>query len=124
MDRFQFTRPAWGATQRRRAQVALAKFQFTRPAWGATIGYQPVPLDMEFQFTRPAWGATGLPAWSVSRLMVSIHAPRVGRDFAKARKTTVDTVSIHAPRVGRDSAARPMPSPLRFQFTRPAWGAT
>jgi len=79
---------------------------------------------------------------------VSIHAPRVGRDFAFLLKrpslscfnsraprgarrclpaglVITQRVSIHAPRVGRDITTRAFATALReFQFTRPAWGAT
>src|ERR1700722_2657503 len=37
--------------------------------------------------------------------MVSIHAPRVGRDALELRADRPVDVSIHAPRVGRDSPA-------------------
>jgi len=79
--------------------------------------------------------------------IVSIHAPRVGRDLIAAAEKLLSLfqftrpawgatagasvardrggVSIHAPRVGRDTrdALRPLAQGL-FQFTRPAWGAT
>ena len=57
--------------------------------------------------------------------IVSIHAPRVGRDASSPTVYRSSSVSIHAPRVGRD--------PRRywtgegayvFQSTRPVWGAT
>ena len=34
--------------------------------------------------------------------MISIHAPRVGRDAGKPLFRIVLAISIHAPRVGRD----------------------
>ena len=56
---------------------------------------------------------------------VSIHAPRVGRDTCAGVKRARQTVSIHAPRVGRDVAlAKAVAAEYMFQFTRPAWGAT
>ena len=36
VNKFQFTHPVWGATERLQIQLALAKFQFTHPVWGAT----------------------------------------------------------------------------------------
>jgi len=45
----------WDRAQARRK---LEKFQFTRPAWGATQQAQTLLNAVEFQFTRPAWGAT------------------------------------------------------------------
>ena len=79
--------------------------------------------------------------------LVSIHAPRVGRDTASVCTANPDAVSIHAPRVGRDllsmspaamkqsfNSRAPRGARLQaidsrvrvelFQFTRPAWGAT
>jgi len=101
-----------------------------------------------FQFTRPAWGAT--TNWRITRadIEVSIHAPRVGRDRLNNAVAKISGVSIHAPRVGRDGGSRPPASAgnrgfnsraprgarpreaknvkriKKFQFTRPAWGAT
>jgi len=79
--------------------------------------------------------------------LVSIHAPRMGRDAkvglptrsavfqftrpawgATKRNHQCDPrvpVSIHAPRMGRDRQPRQQgPAACQFQFTRPAWGAT
>jgi len=102
--KFQFTRPAWGATcgmdyvtfqvnvsihaprvgrdapSARRGRPPAA-FQFTRPAWGATSTPASRADWFLFQFTRPAWGATLQPCSAARRAVVSIHAPRVGRDF-------------------------------------------
>ena len=55
-----------------------------------------------FQSTRPVWGATP-EVWSqITDDIVSIHAPRVGRDEVRQRLYKARAVSIHAPRVGRD----------------------
>jgi len=59
---------------------AIRRFQFTRPAWGATRVTVSPRRQVKFQFTRPAWGATGVRADGAQRVDVSIHAPRVGRD--------------------------------------------
>ena len=56
--KFQFTRPAWGATLNRRGRRGAGLFQFTRPAWGATTWARTPRQKRQFQFTRPAWGAT------------------------------------------------------------------
>ena len=56
-----------------------------------------------FQSTRPVWGATieaRILAWLAN---ISIHAPRVGRDYALAVLVVND---------------------MQFQSTRPVWGAT
>jgi hypothetical protein len=80
---------------------------------------------MLFQSTRPVWGATGQVDGAPLSGVVSIHAPRVGRDRphrapqprdpcfnprapcgarpqAQGRSPRRPVVSIHAPRVGRD----------------------
>ena len=56
-----------------------------------------------FQSTRPVWGATYLSLTEFISILVSIHAPRVGRDE--------DSPTL--PRAARE-----------FQSTRPVWGAT
>ena len=78
---------------------------------------------------------------------ISIHAPRVGRDYFTQTDKQEIAISIHAPRVGRDlPLKRPPPpaahfnprapcgarlsitaaasAPTVFQSTRPVWGAT
>ena len=78
---------------------------------------------------------------------ISIHAPRVGRDVLCVKHWDEIKISIHAPRVGRDGkrdrgvsdcrdfnprapcGARHVARhlgllALRFQSTRPVWGAT
>ena len=122
-------------------------FQSTRPAWGATSGQWHLKPSLWFQSTRPAWGATAHefshraePIVSIHaprvgrdrdtdplyrRRCVSIHAPRVGRDGDRDLFSSSHIVSIHAPRVGRDDGQLSVESgQLKFQSTRPAWGAT
>ena len=59
------------------------------------------------------------------RCIISIHAPRVGRDDKWPFDMVVIDISIHAPRVGRDTN-RGIYRVYRFEFqsTRPVWGAT
>ncbi len=123
---FQSTRPARGATCGEIRYTAGFLFQSTRPARGATTAPEPMNTRMKFQSTRPARGATCAGLGCPARLVVSIHAPRAGRDrrggrqdpghgmfqstrpargatpvrFAQARARLV---SIHAPRAGRDA---------------------
>ncbi len=148
---FQFTRPAWGATLAGRSalvvgvcfnsraphgarlgscagQAAVGKVSIHAPRMGRDLLAQVDTADRwKFQFTRPAWGAT----WPLRDCVavqgeVSIHAPRMGRDFVRVvRVVRVVLVSIHAPRMGRDLKIEVCETWLRkFQFTRPAWGAT
>ena len=56
---------------------------------------------------------------------ISIHAPRMGRDGHQRLCTLPRGISIHAPRMGRDSGALRRPrAGCVFQSTRPVWGAT
>ena len=68
---------------------------------------RPMPhwirLYTPFQSTRPARGATTLCCGIALRPVVSIHAPRAGRDSGRHGHGDGDTVSIHAPRAGRDA---------------------
>ena len=57
--------------------------------------------------------------------LISIHAPREGRDHSDGSASPSGKISIHAPREGRDRhAAHLYRGGLRFQSTRPARGAT
>jgi len=101
-------------------------FQSTRPARGATAVPMPPPSSCSFQSTRPARGATAsrLAAPSPARRF-NPRAPRGARpgDGGLILRTVV--VSIHAPRAGRDRMAPSMARwTLAFQSTRPARGAT
>ena len=56
---------------------------------------------------------------------ISIHAPRVGRDPNGCGRRAGIQISIHAPRVGRDIVCQRMiDAAAGFQSTRPVWGAT
>ena len=79
-----------------------------------------------FQSTRPVWGATAAARDYRDFVDISIHAPRVGRDeLLVVEHPDAVGISIHAPRVGRDDCAgRRRRSAVRFQSTRPVWGAT
>ena len=57
----------------------------------------------KFQFTHPVWGATKRSSWMFRNTVVSIHAPRVGRDDDAVVVFADLDVSIHAPRVGCDT---------------------
>ncbi len=105
-------------------------FQSTRPVQGATVELRPLKTNSKpFQSTRPVQGATNDGRDIFRADLVSIHAPRTGRDksarisiiraitFQSTRPVQGATieytgdvpylnVSIHAPRTGRDSAAR------------------
>ena len=126
----------------------VRQFQSTRPVRGATTRLQVGRRHGKFQSTRPVRGATTCVT-AFSRLsIVSIHAPRAGRDVESAwftrpracfnprapcgarqacpcRSASGRTVSIHAPRAGRDTLRQSTASGAsEFQSTRPVRGAT
>ena len=55
-------------------------FQSTRPVWGATVETMADGKQYLFQSTRPVWGATTAMNCVKDVHIISIHAPRVGRD--------------------------------------------
>ena len=56
---------------------------------------------------------------------ISIHAPRAGRDSAFRPRLPYNNISIHAPRAGRDQEGKQAyGSNEQFQSTRPVRGAT
>ena len=59
-----------------------------------------------FQSTRPVRGATSSKIHSGHHYIVSIHAPRAGRDNCRRIHQQILHVSIHAPRAGRDNCRR------------------
>ena len=80
---------------------------------------------VSFQSTRPVKGATGRSGQHGRRQIVSIHAPREGRDPPWCAGLVDMQVSIHAPREGRDKGIRSLAKPIQaFQSTRPVKGAT
>ena len=66
------------------ARETSPMFQSTRPVWGATDMYMHLCTNRSFQSTRPVWGATAANHHVPNRDLVSIHAPRVGRDVDQA----------------------------------------
>ena len=104
---------------------ASSLFQSTLPVWGATRCITVHCSNFRFQSTLPVWGATEAPDVMPYYPEISIHAPRVGSDYQRAkqrprrkdfnprspcgeRRCTMVTaqddefISIHAPRVGSD----------------------
>ena len=101
------------------------QFQSTHPVWDATssgslvrrpTNFNPrIPCGMrhasrcdayrwkKFQSTHPVWDATFLRCSRLFRLLISIHASRVGCDKVNREDTFAKDISIHASRVGCDS---------------------
>ena len=124
-----------------------ARFNPRAPCGARLYGTPSSSRRSVFQSTRPVWGATRGGIRRYVLFVVSIHAPRVGRDFSPPFFYVVIVVSIHAPRVGRDRTIKrrhqlhesfnpraPCGARLRrgstdrdaweFQSTRPVRGAT
>ena len=73
-----------GATPQTMAGMSPAIFQSTRPVRGATLALTGADIDRKFQSTRPVRGATGAVGGHGVVQMISIHAPRAGRDTIAA----------------------------------------
>ena len=148
---FQSTLPARGATQSASAFQSGQRYFNPRSPHGERPQYvlDCVPIP-QFQSTLPARGATAADADVRHFAHISIHAPRTGSDAAQsimrarggyisihAPRTGSDgrssmlwspsstRISIHAPRTGSDVGPNGgIPTPLVFQSTLPARGAT
>ena len=87
---FQSTRPVRGATHSSATSLFSAIFQSTRPVRGATYtSALPASTPKTFQSTRPVRGATGVVLHPRAQLLISIHAPRAGRDESSGLQTTI-----------------------------------
>ena len=106
---FQSTLPVWGATrppsggagrtgyfnprspcgerpQLPELRPASSLFQSTLPVWGATRCITVHCSNFRFQSTLPVWGATEAPDVMPYYPEISIHAPRVGSDYQRAKQ--------------------------------------
>ena len=100
---FQSTRPVWGATLANLSSTASMMFQSTRPVWGATRRLDITPdVVTAFQSTRPVWGATRRLVSYYNRHLFQSTRPVWGATLFRDRLRGALLVSIHAPRVGRD----------------------
>ena len=117
----------WGATRKRAQPLKGKQFQSTRPVWGAT--YPPegaASAEKNFNPRAPCGARRRDRPDDDRRRMISIHAPRVGRDSMDIiRGGTNNDFNPRAP-----CGARPKrlsgfsTNHLLFQSTRPVWGAT
>jgi len=95
-------------------------FQFTRPAWGATECIVGLPGGGKFQFTRPAWGATHreLPNQRGSTSFNS-RAPRGARHLVHPNCPKKTRFNSRAPRGARRNRAPPKQSLTSFNSRAP-----
>ena len=93
---FQSTRPVRGATPLWRRWLADYHSFNPRAPCGARLSR--LKLDSWsswFQSTRPAWGATSIRPKPQRNFLVSIHAPRTGRDFqTQCLSAKLNTVAV------------------------------
>ena len=108
IDEFQSTRPVRGATRLGAGTVLVKEFQSTRPVRGATCMFVVRCSCMKHFNPRAPCGARPPGTRTRERNdMISIHAPRAGRDSRPALPGgVVRAISIHAPRAGRDLTGR------------------
>ena len=85
------------------------EFQSTRPVRGATPALSRTTVDKLISIHAPRAGRDSVMRSSPIFLIISIHAPRAGRDGGAVFFTPGVQISIHAPRAGRDS--RPLTVP-------------
>ena len=77
-----------------------------------------------FQSTHPVWDATGGDGRLMLTPKISIHASRMGCDFAQRLGMQIAQISIHASRMGCDSSGLDCRRGMLFQSTHPVWDAT
>ena len=104
----------------------VGKFQSTRPVWGAT--WRPGrgrPWPCNFNPRAPCGARPGNAKRTDEIGVISIHAPRVGRDRCRPRRPAPPRYfNPRAPCGARLSQRHCPPPRSTFQSTRPVWGAT
>jgi len=100
---FQSTLPVWEETYC--SSSLLCSFQDFNPLSPCGKRRQfnhSRPFVRLFQFTLPVWEETRPDRCRWRFWNISIHSPRVGRDFYAEDAEPGYDISIHSPRVGRD----------------------
>ena len=125
-DNFNPRAPCGARPTIRALLTPTSKFQSTRPVWGATSARELDELiQAKFQSTRPVWGATSGDLAVHKHKLISIHAPRVGRDrSAVSGENDSDNFNPRAPCGARPTIRALLTPTSKFQSTRPVWGAT
>ena len=124
---FQSTRPVWGATRADGwRRYVLQHFNPRAPCGARRRGRLAAHAGMANFNPRAPCGARLGPALSLSpSLLISIHAPRVGRD----QRISPSWTCRHYFNPRAPCGARPQPETAqglsqKFQTPRPVWGAT
>ena len=123
MKMFQSTRPARGATLGYCSRTCSFPVSIHAPRAGRDTWVKVMEKILVFQSTRPARGATHVELRSVSSAQFQSTRPARGATPSRKRPGRL-LVSIHAPRAGRDIDCRVSAVAIEFQSTRPARGAT
>ena len=138
-----------GCDTQKNSRRANNLFQSTHPVWDATTGEIGCLPQSAFQSTHPVWDATSKRRFDYPRIVISIHASRMGCDpCLQSQMVHTKAISIHASRMGCDlgwaSAGariityfnpripygmRPLHEAAKqilgaFQSTHPVWDAT
>ena len=124
---FQSTRPVWGATRADGwRRYVLQHFNPRAPCGARRRGRLAAHAGMANFNPRAPCGARLGPALSLSpSLLISIHAPRVGRDeLASAQREQTLIFQSTRPVWGATAGITLCAVLARFQSTRPVWGAT
>ncbi len=108
------------------AEDVVTLFQSTLPVWGATRTMSSAHSWTElFQSTLPVWGATGNAGTRRGQSVISIHAPRVGSDAARARRASPGFYFNPRSPCGERLYVQRIRGVFKaFQSTLPVWGAT
>ena len=86
---------------------------------------RPCIVKIQFQSTRPVRGATSREVAGLGDRVVSIHAPRTGRDkVVDSRANVKKSFNPRAPYGARLPTAQSVVPQHMFQSTRPVRGAT
>ena len=89
------------------------RFQSTHPVWDATEADMAGMRIPRFQSTHPVWDATSKRRFDYPRIVISIHASRMGCDpCLQSQMVNTKAISIHASRMGCDLSMR-----LRSRFS-------
>jgi len=82
-------------------------------------------MRISFQSTLPAWGETYLEKAATGQEVISIHSPRMGRDYADMGRHKCSVYfNPLSPHGERHSGCLPLMIANIFQSTLPAWGET
>ena len=115
-----------GCDTQKNSRRANNLFQSTHPVWDATTGEIGCLPQSAFQSTHPVWDATSKRRFDYPRIVISIHASRMGCDLGWA-SAGARIITYFNPRI--PYGMRPLHEAAKqilgaFQSTHPVWDAT